>query len=235
MATTVPEYLTALFDLVYPNVCLACSEKLLGDEKVICFKCESELPPAGHWNNIENALIKRFWGRVDLQGASAMFQFQKGGHIQHLLHQLKYRGRQDVGLYLGKMFGELLKEPESIIKNIDLIVPVPLYWKRRKTRGYNQVEPFAEGLSEVLGVPWSATALERVHNNVSQTNFSRFDRWSNVAEIFAIKDNEQLKGKHILLVDDVVTTGATAEACLHTILKAENTRVSFASIAVALR
>src|ERR1700722_18774263 len=124
MLNTVTGYLTDLFELVYPNVCLACSQRLLKGEEVICFKCESELPFTHQWNDIENPLMQRFWGRVPLQGGAALLPFEKGEHIQHLLHQLKYRGRQDVGEYMGKMFGELLKQPESIIKNIDLVVPV---------------------------------------------------------------------------------------------------------------
>ena len=235
MLSTAKEYLTDLFDLLYPHVCLSCSQKLLKGEEIICFKCENELPETHHWNNAENALMKRFWGRVDLNAAVALFQFQKGEHIQHLLHQLKYRGRQDVGEYTGRRLGCLLKKQASVIKDIDLVVPVPLHWKKLKKRGYNQCDLFAKSLAETIGVSWSSTALERVHENVSQTKIRRFDRWSNVSEIFAVSDAAQLKNKHVLLVDDVVTTGATAEACLKTILTVENTKVSFAAMAVALR
>ena len=235
MLTVVNEYLTNLFDLFYPHVCVACSQKLLGDEEVICFKCENELPKANHWNDIENPLMKRFWGRVDLQAAAALFQFQKGSAIQHMLHQLKYKGRRDVGTYLGKTLGDLMQQNEAIIKDVDLVLPVPLHRKKLKQRGYNQCDSFAESLAGVLNVPWSSSALIRVNENVSQTKKNRFDRYSNVAEIFAVKDAERLKGKHILLVDDVVTTGATAEACMHTILQVADTKVNFAAMAVALK
>lgn len=235
MLTTVREYAVDLFDLFYPKVCLACSQKLLKGEEVICFKCESELPQTNHWNDAENSVAKRFWGRVELQGAAALFQFEKGGHVQHLLHALKYRKRQDVGQYLGRMLGELLLQKGAIINGVDLVVPVPLHWKKLRTRGYNQCDTFAGALAETLGVPWSSTALERVQENVSQTKINRFDRYSNVAEIFAVRDATQLKGKHVLLVDDVMTTGATAEACLKTILSVEGTQASFAAMAVALR
>ena len=114
-------------------------------------------------------------------------------------------------------------------------MPVPLHWKKLKVRGYNQCDPFAKGLSEAMNVPWSSTALVRTHENISQTKKKRFDRFGNVAEIFSVIDEEQLKDKHILLVDDVVTTGATAEACLQTILKISGTRASFVSIAAASR
>jgi len=229
------EYLTDFFDLLYPNVCLACSQKLLRGEEIICFKCENELPQTNHWNDAENALVIRFWGRVELNGAAALFQFQKGEHIQHLLHQLKYRGRKDVGVYAGRRLGHLLSQQGAVIKDVDLVVPVPLHWKKLKKRGYNQCDPFAKSLAETLSVPWSFDALERIHENVSQTQIRRFDRWGNVSEIFAVSNTSELKNKHVLLVDDVVTTGATAEACLKTIQSVENTKVSFAAIAVALR
>ena len=233
MFSLVREYAIDFFDLFYPNICPACSQKLLKGELVICFRCESELPQADHWNNPENNLMKRFWGRVDLQGASAHYVFHKGSPVQHLLHQLKYRGRKDIGEFIGRIFANKLKQENSVIRNVDLIVPVPLYWKKLKIRGYNQCDPFAQGLSESLGIPWSSTAIERIHENISQTKKKRFDRWGNVSEIFGVKDDQQLTGKHILLVDDVVTTGATAEACLKTILTVENTKVSFAAIAQA--
>ena len=229
------EYLSDLFELFYPDICLACSEKLLKGEQVICFKCNGELPVTDHWSDSNNAMAKRFWGRVELQGAAALFQFQKGEHVQHLLHQLKYRNRQDVGEHLGKMLGRQLLQPATIIKNIDLIVPVPLHWKKQKQRGYNQCDSIAQGISETINVPWMDSALARVQANISQTKKNRFDRWANVAEIFAVKHPEELKNKHILLVDDVMTTGATAEACLQTILSIENTTVSFVAVAVALR
>ncbi len=233
MLATAKQYLTDLFNLFYPNLCLACSKTLLKGETVLCFRCETTLPQTEHWNNAENKLIKRFWGRVPLKGAAALFHFHKHGEIQHVLHALKYKGRKDAGEYCGKMLGHKLKQPNSVISNINLIVPVPLHWKKQNLRGYNQCQPFAEGLSQVLRVPVSHTALERTHENISQTKKKRFDRWGNVAEIFAVKDAQQLQGKHILLVDDVVTTGATAEACLQTILTVPDTTVSFAAIAAA--
>jgi len=228
-------YLSDFIELFYPDVCLACAEKLLKGESVICYKCNNTLPKTDHWHDSENPMAKRFWGRVDLQGAAALFEFQKGEHVQHLLHQLKYRGRQDVGEYLGKMLGRSMLHSRSVIKDIDLVVPVPLHFKKQQVRGYNQCDSIAKGISETMGVKWTDTALERVQQNVSQTKKNRFDRWANVADIFAVRDAGQLKNKHILLVDDVMTTGATAEACLQTILTVPGTRVSFVAVAVALR
>ncbi|MCW5908067.1 MAG: ComF family protein [Chitinophagales bacterium] len=235
MLTIARQYLTDFFNLFYPNICLTCSNALLKGEMVLCFRCENELPQTDHCFEAENKLVKRFWGRVPLQGAVALYHFTKGGAIQHLLHSLKYKGRKDAGEYCGKLLGRKLRQPNSIIKNVDLIVPVPLHWKKQQLRGYNQCEPFAKALADTINVPYSFTALQRTHENVSQTRKTRFDRWGNVAEIFSVKDTAQLQGKHILLVDDVVTTGATAEACIQTILQVPNTKVSFAAIAAAAR
>jgi ComF family protein len=223
-----------LFNLFYPDICLACSQKLLKGETILCFRCESSLPQTGHYTNPENNLVKRFWGRVPVQSAAAFLQFNKQGVVQHLLHQLKYRRRKDAGEYIGKMFGYKLLEQNSIIQKPDLIVPVPLHWKKLKSRGYNQTDPFAQGLAQALNVPWSANALQRHRENISQTKKSRFDRYSNVHGIFSVTNPQQLQNKHILLVDDVVTTGATSESCLQTILTVPGTTVSFAVIAQAI-
>jgi len=235
MLSLIKNYASDLFGLFYPDICLACSRKLLKGENAICFRCVGELPQTEYWLNADNKLMNRFKGRVELQSAAALFYFKQDGPVQHLLHQLKYRNRQEVGEFIGKIFGTKLKEENSVIKNIDLIVPVPLHWKKLKLRGYNQCDPFAQGLSEVMNIPWSSTAIERTHENISQTKKKRFDRYGNVAEIFSVCDEQQLKDKHVLLVDDVVTTGATAEACLQTILKTSGTKASFASIAAASR
>lgn len=228
------QYATDLYNLFYPHQCVACGVGLLKGEHLLCRACTDDLPQTSQWLHTDNALMQRFAGRVPLQAAAAFLYFRKQGTVQHLLHQLKYKGRTEAGLFIGNLFGHRLCAPGSVITNIDLIVPVPLHWKKQQKRGYNQCDPFAEGLSQAMGVPWSATAIERVRENVSQTTQSKFDRWGNVEDIFAVKDATQLAGKHILLVDDVVTTGATAESCLQTILKTEGTRVSFAAMAYAL-
>jgi competence protein ComFC len=218
-------------ELFYPNVCLACSEKLLKGEEVLCYACRRELPMREYWTEADNPMAKRFWGRIELQGAAALFKFQKDGDVQQLLHQLKYYGRQDAGEFIGKMIGGLILQPGSVIKDVDIIVPVPLHWKRMRSRGYNQCDPIAKAISETIQVPWTYSALERLQENITQTGKNRFDRWYNVAEIFSVKDPEQLKNKHVLLVDDVMTTGATAEACLQKIAAVEGVRVSFVAAA----
>lgn len=235
MLALAKEFSDDLLGLFYPNICLACSNKLLKGEKTICVRCLGEMPLTDYWKQAENRLAQRFWGRLPLYGAAALFHFHKGNAVQHLLHQLKYKGRQDIGELMGKMAGEKLKESGSVIHHIDLIVPVPLFWKKQKIRGYNQCDSFAKAIAEYTGVPWCANALTRNFENVSQTKKKRFDRWNNVAEIFSVTNKTQLTGKHILLVDDVVTTGATSEACMQTILKIPGTQVSFVAIAAASR
>ncbi len=234
MLTAAREYLIDFFELFYPNICLTCHRKLVKGEEVICLQCESELPVTNYWKNAENHVAKLLWGRIEFQAAAALLQFRKGGRVQHLIHALKYKGRKDVGAYLGKLFGYRLSQPDSIFKDIDLITPVPLHWKKLKQRGYNQCVPFAKALSESWNVAYTDTAIERTYENVSQTKKRRYDRWGNVAGIFEVTDESQLKDKHVLLVDDVFTTGATAEACLQAMVHVPGTKVSFLAMAVSM-
>lgn len=234
MLAQVKEYFLDLFELIYPNICVTCQRKLLKGEDVICITCDSELPLTEYWRDTENPVSKRLWGRVEIQGAASFLEFRKGGKVQRLVHQLKYKGRQDIGTYLGRSLAFYLSQKDSVIKDVDLVVPVPLHWKKMKQRGYNQSTPFAKAIAEYLKVPFSETALERQYENVSQTRKKRYDRWGNVEGIFSVADEPQLMNKHILVVDDVFTTGATAEACLQTILRVPGSKVSFLSIALSM-
>lgn len=235
MLATLQNLSADFFHLFYPNLCLACRKALFKNEQLLCLRCADDLPATGHFTDPDNQLIKRFAGRVPVKGAAALLHFSKHGPVQQLLHELKYRGQTEVGSYFGGLAAQQLKQAHSVIKVVDLVVPVPLHWKKQRTRGYNQCDSFAQALAEGLGIACTTEALERVHENVSQTKQSRFDRYGNVANIFAIKNPDLLKGKHVLLIDDVFTTGATSEACLNTILQAPGTTVSFVSIAAAVR
>lgn len=234
MFSSVKEYATDFFELFYPVVCAACSQKLLKGEHVICHRCFSNLPATDFWTDNQNTLAKRFWGRVHVQGAAALYKFNKLGHTQHLLHQLKYKGREDVGEYFGKATARMIKQEHCIIRDIDVVVPVPLHWKKEKLRGYNQCDLFARTIATAIQADCITDAIARVHENISQTKKKRFDRWGNVSEIFALRNYHSLQGKHVLLVDDVVTTGATAEACLSKLLTVPDTRVSFVAMAIAV-
>ncbi|MBC8464745.1 MAG: ComF family protein [Bacteroidetes bacterium] len=161
-----------------------------------------------------------------------MYKFQKSGVLQTLMHQLKYGRQQEIGLYFGKELGKALFEQKGFILP-DLIVPVPLHWKKEKTRGYNQCQLICEGLSNKLNIPVVSNILFRKVHSESQTKKKRFQRWENVEEIFGINEGSVLIGKHILLIDDIVTTGSTLEACVQTLLQIEGTSISIATIAYA--
>ena len=221
------------FNLLLPDLCPTCGQVLVRNERIICTGCMYELPRTRYLSFSENPVARLFWGRIYVENATALFQYQKGSRFQRLIHELKYRDRQDIGREMGRMLGiELFG---SSFTSADIILPVPLHKKKHRMRGYNQCDSIAEGLSESLGIPWQTGLLIRPSVSLTQTNRSRTDRWANVDGIFEVKEPGKLCGKHIILVDDVVTTGATLDACATAILSLENVRVSIATLAVALK
>lgn len=221
-----------LLNLFFPRLCPACATAGLADSLTICLDCQAHLPYTAYHLFPDNPFTRRFWGRLPIQHGAAMLTFQKGGRVQHLLHQLKYRGRQDVGVYLGKMYGLTLSRIPDY-RNVELILPVPLHTRRLHFRGYNQSACFAQGLSEALDIPWSDALLLRTAHTETQTNKSRMERFENVARAFEVPDPDGIVGKHILLVDDVLTTGATLEACGTLLLEIPGISLSLATIAMA--
>lgn len=199
------------FNIIFPKLCAACGHTLLKNEKVICTKCVFELPKTNYHLDKDNPINKVFWGRTNIEMASAYYHFAKGSKVQQLLHQLKYKGNQKVGEKIGELYAYELKK-HDIYKNIDFIIPIPLHKKKLKKRGYNQSESFAKGLSKVLKVPVNNSDLFRKVDSKTQTKKTRYKRWENVGDIFGIKEENLLKNKKVLLVDDVITTGATIEA-----------------------
>jgi len=218
--------------LLYPNLCLACSEKVPIPKDIICVQCNYRLPYTNFLDHSENLLTDRFWGRIEVEAAAAMFYFTKGGIVQKLIHNLKYRGKTKVGVYLGESYGRKI-QTSKFFKDIDVIVPVPLHYTKHRKRGFNQSTKFANGLSKSLGIPVLPHALLRSSNLSSQTIKTRLERLENVLGSFELAEKNTLADKHILLVDDVVTTGATLEACAIKILELPNTKVSIATIAIA--
>lgn len=216
-----------------PVCCPACGTILVNNERIICTGCLFHLPRTRYLSYSENPVARLFWGRVYIEYATALFQFEKGSRFQRLIHELKYRNRQDIGRELGRLLGTELKG--SPFAAADIILPVPLHQKKYRQRGYNQCDPIAQGLSDGLGIPWHPSCLARPSVSLTQTSRTRMDRWSNVDGIFEVKDPGNLCGKHIILVDDVVTTGATLDACASAILSLENVRVSIATLAVSLK
>jgi len=223
-------FFSDLLNLLYPKICAGCGSDKLGKEQQICLQCLSSLPPTGFWNDEGNPVEKIFWGRIPVEAAASQFYFTKSSAIQQLMHQLKYRGNREVGKILGRITGEELVRAKRF-RDIDLILPLPLNEKKEKKRGYNQAAVICDGIAEVLQVPVVTDAVRRKVNTATQTKKSRAERWDNIQGSFELMKIEELKQKHVLLVDDVITTGATLEACGKEILKAEQLSLSIASLA----
>jgi ComF family protein len=218
--------------LFYPRYCLACHEALVKGELNVCTSCMLHLPRTNFHKTPNNVLFTKLQGRMQLDHAFSFLLFIKDGRVQRLLHELKYNNRPELAVELGRVYGEELL-PHHIQNSIDLIIPVPLHASKLRKRGYNQSEAFAQGLSDSLQRSVNATCLERVLKTETQTRKSKLMRWENVREVFSVRDNGEVKGKRILLVDDVITTGATIEACAMELSAAGATSISVASIAYA--
>ncbi len=223
-------YLNDFLNLFFPKVCHICSNNLLYNENIICTKCFYHLPRIDMSSAAENQVAQVFWGRINIQKAFSFIHYYKGGNFQKLMHQFKYKGYKEIGFELGKRFS---KEISKQLTDIDLIIPVPLFWKKLKKRGYNQAEWIAKGIAETINKPVFSKTLVRIKENPTQTNKSRYQRWENVEGIFSLKNSKSIKNKHILLVDDVLTTGSTLEACALTLQKEENTKISIFTLGFA--
>ena len=217
--------------LIFPDLCPGCNRVLFHNESQICTACLYYMPRTNYTKEIGNPVAMLFWGRAYLSYATSLYHFTKGGRLQNMLHSLKYRNQKHIGIMLGQLLGSDLKK--SFFNTTDVIIPVPLHRKRLKSRGYNQSGLIAEGVSRSMGKPIDSSSCERVLISETQTDKSRYERWQNVEDIFRINEPELFKSKHVLIIDDVVTTGATLEACAVEFLKIPNVRVSIATVAVA--
>jgi len=225
-------YLADFVSLLFPELCVACRESLVANEHLLCTDCRFNLPYTNFHLQADNIVARQFWGKINIEAAFALFYFTKGGKIQNMLHQFKYNGQQQIGNLLGNVAGGQLIKSE-VFNTVDYIIPVPLHKKRLRERGYNQSTHFAEGLAEKLNAVVEENNLVRVKSTETQTHKSRFARFENMQEVFVVIDSERLKGKHVLLVDDVITTGSTLEACGEQLLKVEGLKLSIATIAYA--
>lgn len=221
-----------LFNLMFPNLCVVCNNNLTQNEQHICFSCLHNIPKTNFHLLRDNDIEKRFWGKVPIFRATSFFYFQKGSSYQKLLHSLKYKGNKEIGEILGKYAGSDLLESQDFC-SVDVIIPVPLHPKKFKLRGYNQSEWIANGLSTVLAKPIDLCTLHRTLENTTQTKKSVFERYENTEGVFGLTNTETLSGKHILIVDDVLTTGSTLEACIKELLKVKDIRISVFTLAVA--
>jgi ComF family protein len=224
--------LSPLIHLFYPHVCTGCGSDLVEEDNILCLKCVNDLPGTNYAMHANNPVEKIFWGRLAISAAMSEFYFAKGTLIQNLIHEFKYKGNKDVGLYLGAMMGTSLVENNRFTK-IDALIPLPLFAGKEFKRGYNQATILCKGMSEVMEVPVIINNVVRKRYTDTQTKKHRTERWENVEGSFEIINPNELKNKHVLLVDDVVTTGATLEACGTEILKIKEARLSIATLAYA--
>jgi len=221
-----------LISLFYPQLCAGCNTSLLKGEEVLCLNCLADLPRTNYHLYQENPVSQLFIGRVNITLATSFCRFDKGGRLQHLLHQLKYKGNREVGYKMGLLLGfDLIQS--TLYQDIDAIIPVPLHPQKERKRGYNQSVEICKGLAESMNRPVITGNLVREVHTASQTRKGRFERWENVSGIFNVKNSMSLTDKHLLLVDDVVTTGATLEACCEPLLKIPGVKVSIATLASA--
>ncbi|MFH1120599.1 MAG: phosphoribosyltransferase family protein [Bacteroidota bacterium] len=222
-----------VISLFYPRICLACGNILFRNEDILCFSCQYHLPKTGFHLEEDNPVARQFYGKINFVSAASCYYFTKGSKVQHLVHQFKYKGYKEIGTCVGKLYGSELKKT-PLFNTVSSVIPVPLHPLKQAKRGYNQAEWFAKGLAESMSIALDTTTLIRAFASETQTRKSRFSRWENVKEIFKIDDFGRQAGNHVLLVDDVITTGSTLEAAGLTLMSIPGIRISVASIACAV-
>ncbi len=226
------KYFSDFLYLFFPSVCEACGQSLRQNEGVVCIKCLFDLPRTDYFNNPDNPVINLFAGRLKLEKATALFSFQKGSRFRKLLHNLKYKNKPEIGILLGRELGAEMKKSGNF-SDIDVIIPVPLHTKRLKERGYNQSEMIGRGISEVTSIPQYTNVFFRNEYTKTQTKMTREERWKNVSGKFVVENAEFIENKHVMLVDDVITTGSTLEACGEILLNTKGLKLSIAILAKA--
>ena len=222
-------FLSSLLDLVFPKLCVCCGSSLMEGEENICLTCLYTLPRLAKQDYTDNKVMDLFLGRVRLEKAFSWCMFEKQTSVQNILHHIKYKDKD----YLARQMGEIMaREMPDFFADIDAIVPVPLHEKKQKIRGYNQSQEIAKGVQSVVGLPIFSKLLSRTRFSETQTHKNKEERWQNVQGLFTLEPNEGFDGKHLLLIDDVLTTGSTAIACLEELQKIPNVKLSFLSLAV---
>lgn len=218
--------------LLFPRLCLSCRNLLVRGEVVLCTDCLVSMARTNFHLKRDNTLEKIFWGRCMVERAAAFSVYNRGSRIRKLIHLLKYKGRKEIGIALGKLYGSVLVESE-FMDGIDLMLTVPLHPSRLRKRGYNQSDFIARGLSEKTHVPVIGNILIRSSASSSQTKRGRYERWENVSGLFIVRNADKIAGKHLLLVDDVITTGSTMEACVNALHEAAEVTVSVIALAAS--
>ncbi|MEO5564759.1 MAG: phosphoribosyltransferase family protein [Chitinophagaceae bacterium] len=230
---SVKELKESFFHLLFPHVCAGCGIDVLSSENTLCLRCIEALPETNFELYQHNPVEKKFWGRLSLHSAAAHYYFSRESLMQQLIHLFKYKGNKEVGLQLGRMMGTSLKQSGRF--SADALIPLPLFASREKRRGYNQAMVLCEGIAEQLQIPILNDAIMRPLHTETQTHMGRIDRWKNIDGKFILTDPASIAGKHLLLIDDVITTGATLESCGAELLKAEAVQLSIACLCYASR
>lgn len=220
--------------LFFPDLCRLCHAPLIEGEAHICLHCLFGLPFTHYEQKAENPAALLFAGKIQVMRAAALLRYEKKGNVQQLIHYLKYKGNKELGYYLGRLAAWKIRQTPWY-DTVDLLIPVPLHPRKKKQRGYNQAEWIAKGMASVLHIPVDTKSLQRCTQTGTQTRKSVYERWINVQEVFRLASPENLAGKHILLIDDVITTGATIGACAQAVFQAREVRVSIFSLAIAER
>lgn len=230
----IKEIRDSLLHLVFPHVCDGCGSDLLSKETRLCMRCMTAMPETDFEKHAGNPIEKMFWGRLSLVHAAATFYFTKESLMQRLMHQLKYRGNKELGLQLGRLMGIAIKE-SGRFADMEALVPLPLFPSKEKKRGYNQATVLCNGMAEILSLPVLNNIVTRPQHTDTQTKKGRIERWKNIEGKFELINPTVIQNKHLLLIDDVVTTGATLESCGNELLKADRVRLSIATLCQATR
>lgn len=224
----------SVLQLFFPHVCSGCGNNILSQETNLCMRCIAAMPETNFEIHPGNPVDKIFIGRLPLLNATAQFYFTKESLMQHLMHQFKYKGNKELGLQLGKIMGDSIKE-SGRFDQVDALIPLPLFPVKEKRRGYNQATVLCQGMMESMGIPVIDKAIIRPQHTETQTKKGRIERWKNMEGKFVLSNPDLIKNKHLLLVDDVITTGATLEACGSELLKAPGVKLSVATLCMASR
>ncbi|QNM85474.1 ComF family protein [Polaribacter pectinis] len=224
------QFLKDFFHLFYPKLCANCENNLTENETVICTFCRHDLPLTNFVDYKKNKVYEIFYGRVSIEKANSLLYYRKKGITKKIIHELKYKGNEDVGVFFGNWLGEILKENRQL-SDVDFIIPVPLHPKKMRQRGYNQVTKFGEYLSKHLKITFIENILIRISTSKTQTFKARFERFNNLDTKFMLKNTSIFTNKHVLLIDDVITTGATLEACIKELQKTKGIKVSIITMA----
>ena len=224
------QYLKDIFYLFYPNLCVNCLVNLLQSEKYLCVACSNDLPIIDDNEHVNVTLLATFYGKVLINKVRCFMYYQKHGVVQKIIHELKYKNQPEIGVFIANWFGHQLNE-QGVFKDVDYIVPVPLHKNKLKQRGYNQLTKFGETLSAILNIEYKTGILVKSSIAKTQTFKHRFERFSDTKTKFKLTDFKVFENKHILLIDDVITTGATLVSCSKELLKSQNITISIATMA----